>query len=459
MEGASHPATNSRTLPSISVLVLNYNGLKHLGPCLRSLQELEYPSAKLELMLADNASNDGSVEFVQAQFPAVKIIRHPENYGFSKGNNLGAKEASGRLVAFLNTDMRVDRHWLIELVRPLLHDADVICAASKVLQWRGWRIDSAGTMMNILGYGYQEGRGAPPTAYDHEKLILAPCGGAMLVDREVFLESGGFDEGYFAFYEDLDLGWRLWVLGYKVAYAPRAVVYHVHHGSWREVPDERKAVLYQRNAFSTMFKNYGEKNLSRILPVALLLYLRRAYLATEVDASNLRSEPVAVAPHLHAEISHAEAPSRWSALASIADRQAYNSAYYLRETWRTLRHGGALQLWYKATAEIERRRQTRSRRRLSFGRQARRQARPGHTLVARRAISHLIAADDLVRSLDHLMHERQAIQRRRCRTDEEIQPLFGLPFQRDDPNPHYVRTMGDVVMACGLRDLFSADET
>jgi len=460
MEQASQVSIVSTTLPTVSVLVLNHNGLEHLGPCFASLRELEYPSDKLELMLVDNDSSDGSIEYVQARFPTVRIVHHPENYGVSKGNNLGAREASSRLVAFLNNDMRVDRRWLIELVQPLLRDSDVVCAASKILRWHGQRIDYAGALMNVLGYGYQEGWGEPPTMHDREKFTLAPCGGAMLVDREVFLESGGFDEHYFSFYEDLDLGWRFWVLGYKVVYVPRAVVFHVHHGSWRGVPDEKKAVLYQRNAFSTLFKNYSDEDLSRILPVALLLYLRRAYLATEVDASRFRCESPAIAPHLHAEAPRAEAPPQLSVLAPVADRQTRNSAYYyLHEIWRTLRHKGPVHLWCKVITEIERRWRERPRRGLSFGRQVQQQARPGYTLIARQAVSHLIAADDLVRGLDHLMQERHTVQRHRCRSDEEIRPLFGSPFESDYPNPHYTRTMGDIVAACGLRDLFFAGET
>lgn len=435
-------------LPTISVLVLNYNGLEHLEPCFRSLQELEYPADKLEFVLIDNASRDGSVEFMQAHFPAVKIVRHPENYGFSKGNNLGAREASGQLVAFLNNDMRVDRRWLIELVQPLLRDPGVVCAASKILSWDGRQIDYAGSGMNILGYGYQEGWGEPPTAHSEEKFILAPCGGAMLVDRRVFLQSGGFDEEFFAFYEDLDLGWRLWVLGYQVVYAPRAITYHVHHGWWGKAPGEKMAVLYQRNAFSSLVKNYDDQNLGQVLPVALLLFLRRAFLATGVDPSPFRPEPQAVAPHLHAEIPHpdTEAASSLPAPALSTAPQIYGSVYYFRETWRTLRQEGLVRLWRKAIAEVRRRwpRCVRLRKQ--------RQARPGHVFVASRAISHLIAADDLVQGLDLLMQKRRTIQSRRGRPDREIIPIFRWPLASDNPNPHYMQTMDDLITASGLRD-------
>ena len=445
MERTLRVSTSAPELPVICVLVLNYNGLRHLEPCFSSLQQLEYPADKLELVLVDNNSSDGSVEFMRTRFPGVKIVHHPQNYGFSKGNNLGAEQARGQLVAFLNNDMRVDRRWLIELAQPLLRDPDIICAGSKILSWNGKYIDFAGSAANVLGHGFQEGWGEPPEAFGEEKLILAPCGGAMLMDRQVFIDCGGFDEDYFAFYEDLDLGWRLWVLGYKVAYAPRAITYHVHHGWWGKAPNAKVSVLYQRNAFCTLFKNYDDENLSRILPVALMLYLRRAYLAADVNVAAWRSEPAEVAPHLHAESPHAKPP-------------VYGGAYYLREVWRTLRGEGIGGLCRKVAAEIGRRRRVLlSRRPPAPSRHARQAARPGYVFADRRAASHLVAADDIVCGLDHLMEKRQAVQSRRRRSDKEILSMLRKPFLRDDPNPHYIQTMEELVAACGLRNLFEPE--
>jgi len=432
-------------LPAISVLVLNFNGLKHLEPCFSSLLQLDYPADKLELVLVDNHSSDGSVEFMQAHFPSVKIICHPQNYGFSKGNNLGAEQVQGKFVAFLNNDMRVDGRWLIELVQPLLRTPDVICAGSKILSWNGEYIDFAGSAANILGHGFQEGWGEPPEAYGEEKLILAPCGGAMLIDRQVFLQVGGFDEDFFAYFEDIDLGWRLWVMGYQVAYAPRSIAYHVHHAWWGSVSSAKTTVLYERNALWTMFKNYDEETLHRILPMALLLYLRRAYLAADVNVAAFRSESVEVAPQLYAEAPRPKPP-------------AYDATYYVHETLRTLKNEGVSGLWRKTVAEMRRRRRSLlSRRPPVPSRHARYPARPGHVFVDRRAVSHLVAADDIVRGLDHLMEKRRIVQSRRRRPDREIFSILRRPFVSDNPNPHYMQTMDALVAACGLRDLFESD--
>src|SRR5439155_7651017 len=101
-----------------------------------------------------------------------------------------------------------------------------------------------------------------------EAPLLFACGGSMLVQRDVFLAVGGFDPDYFAFFEDVDLGWRLWLLGYRVTLTPSAITYHRHHGTTNVIPNHRVHVLYERNALYTIYKNYDEEHLDRILPAS-----------------------------------------------------------------------------------------------------------------------------------------------------------------------------------------------
>ncbi len=451
--------TADNRLPSVTVIVLNYNSREHLQSCFRSLLALDYPADRLELMLVDNASTDHTLSFMAQAFPQVAIVRNPENYGFAEGNNIGAREAGGEMIAFLNPDMRVEPDWLRELVQPLASDPEIVCAGSKILSWDGKLMDFGGGATNFCGYGFQIGWGLPAKDSDPvtERFMLAPCGGAMIVDKATFLDVGGFDKDYFAFYEDLDLGWRLWVMGHKVAFASRAVAYHIHHGSWGQVPSEKTAVLYQRNAFSTMFKNYDDQNLKRIMPIALLLYLRRTYLWTELGASHLRSESPAVAPQLHTEVPPTDvAPAPPRAAFSPA-QPIYDNAYYLREAWRTVRHEGPARLWSKAAAELRRRWCNRSKQPFTLTRRKQQLARPGYSVVNRRAISHLIAADDLMRDWEHLTQKRQAVQRCRRRSDQEIFRLFRQPFRAEYLNPHYVQTLEDLAAACELHNLFEPE--
>lgn len=261
--------------PKVSVIVLNYNGKKHLSDCFGSLMALDYPAEKLEVMLVDNASADGSVPFVRERFPSVRIIQNEDNLGFAAGNNRGAEVATGEYIAFLNNDTRVDPQWVKELVRPCLEEEDVVCTASKILSWDGDVVDFVCAAMNFHGFAFQPNYGFTDI-YDEQGPLLFACGGAMLIRRDIFLDVGGFDEAYFIYYEDVDLGWRLWLLGHRVLFAPKAVVYHRLHATMNSFTDFRKSVLFERNALFTLIKNYDDENLHTILPGALMMLIRRS---------------------------------------------------------------------------------------------------------------------------------------------------------------------------------------
>jgi GT2 family glycosyltransferase len=259
-------------LPNVSLIVLNFNGKQHLAECLPSLSQLDYPADKLEVVVVDNASTDGSARYVQAQHPHIRLVQNAENLGFATGNNLGAQAATGQYVVFLNNDMWVERRFVAELVAAIHSGPEVVCAGAKILNWDGTRLDFAGSSVHFTGNGFQTGFGQPfkPDQFNERRPMLFACGGAMMVDRQVFLEAGSFDDDYFIYFEDVDLGWRLWLLGYQVVFAPQAIVYHRHHGTMSGFSDHRKRVLYKRNSLYTIIKNYDEANLGRILPATLL---------------------------------------------------------------------------------------------------------------------------------------------------------------------------------------------
>lgn len=279
-EDIEHPTSpDLNQYPTVSVVVLNYNGLRHLEPCFKALLELDYPKDHLELMLADNGSSDNSLDFMREHFPTVRLVETGGNLGFAAGNNYGAERATGEYVAFLNNDTRVERHWLAEMVKTLVEGKDegVVCTSSLMLDWRGEHIDFQAGGVNFHGFGFQPSYGR---AYNGEEIapryLLFACGGSMLIDRQVFLDVGGFDPDYFMFFEDVDLGWRLWALGYKVTLTPTAVTYHRHHGSQGGIPGHRTYVFFERNALYTIYKNYEESHVHKILAAALLLLGERA---------------------------------------------------------------------------------------------------------------------------------------------------------------------------------------
>ncbi len=263
--------------PLVSVIVLNYNGLRHLETCFASLLALDYPAERLELLLVDNGSSDGSAAFMAGRFPTVRVHQTGSNLGFAGGNNAGAAVARGDYFAFLNNDTKVDPAWLRELVTSLRADeaAGVVCTGSKMLGWDGQTIDFVGGVMNFHAFGWQEGYQLPvamePEAYHQKHDLLFACGGSMLIRADVYRTSGGFDSAFFAFFEDVDLGWRLWLMGHRVTITPSAITYHRHHGTAGAIPDHRRLVLYERNSLYAVYKNYSDANLTRVLPATLAL--------------------------------------------------------------------------------------------------------------------------------------------------------------------------------------------
>ncbi len=269
----------------VAVIIPNWNGRHHLDTCLASLRQLDPAGPTPRILLVDNGSSDGSVELVRRRFPEVELIGLDENVGFARACNLGAQRATTPVIAFLNNDMRVDTRWLAELVPPLNTQEGIVCSASRVLSWDGRMADFEGGEMNLEGRAFQRGLGLPPRQWAGTSDALYANGGAMAVVREAFLEAGGFDEDFFAYYEDSDFGWRLWVLGYRVVFVPTSVCYHRHHGTSRALSPAQKRYLLERNALQTVVKNYAPETLSRLLPTTLMLTLRRALELTGTDVA------------------------------------------------------------------------------------------------------------------------------------------------------------------------------
>jgi GT2 family glycosyltransferase len=211
----------------------------------------------------------------------VRIIENPVNRGFAEPSTRGASEAKGRIVAFINNDMRADSRWLTAAL-PHLGDSSP-CVASRILDWSGERIDFNGSSLQYLGYAAQQDIGELASQVKHDDRILFPCGGAMLMERRVFLEVGGFDPDYFALFEDVDLGWRLWLAGHEVAFAPDSVVFHRGHATLERHANEKMRYLLHRNALLTILKGYEEENFRRIFPLAIFAAIKRAVILSGVN--------------------------------------------------------------------------------------------------------------------------------------------------------------------------------
>ncbi|MGH3840896.1 MAG: glycosyltransferase [Pseudonocardiaceae bacterium] len=278
-----------RIQPRVSVIVVNYRGAEHTVACLRAVRdELDWPTDALELICVDNASGDGSAQRIAAAVPQARLIRSATNSGFAGGCNLGVSKATGEIVGFLNSDARPHPGWVRAAMTALGDDPTVAAVASKVLDWDGERIDYVDGGLTWYGMGYKPHVGKPDDgAYDTARDVLFGTGAAMFVRRAVFEQLGGFDERFFMFCEDVDLGWRLNLRGHRVRYEPRSIAYHRHHASLHGADPARETYLLERNALAALYKNVSDETLATVLPAALALTVRRATARGGCDPTEL----------------------------------------------------------------------------------------------------------------------------------------------------------------------------
>lgn len=288
-------------LPFVSIIVVNHNGRHFLGECFTSLENLTYPEDRFEVILVDNASTDGSVQYVRESFPRVRILELQKNYGFCKPNNDGVRAAKGEYVVFLNNDTAVTNQWLSELVKGALSEESIASCASKMLYYdRRNVINTAGGKITIIGGGFYKGYGDEDSPeYNKLEYTGFGCAAGVLAKKDLFQQVGGFDEDYFASCEENDLGWKLWLYGYKVLYVPAAVMYHKESGTFgsRSTFESGKVYFITRNRLYNIVKNLEARNVIRALFISLGFNTYRSlrYLAQ----GNLASIKSIIVAHLH----------------------------------------------------------------------------------------------------------------------------------------------------------------
>ncbi len=231
-------------LPFVTVVVLNWNGLRLLPPCLDAVARTDYAAGRWETVVVDNASTDGSAEWVEANHPWARVRRNPANWGFGRGNNPAMRDAPGPFVVLLNSDTRVRPGWLRALVDTMEAEPRAGAATAKLLfpddGARRGQIQNAGGMLLPDGSGRDRGTVVAAGQVSHElddgrydigEEVFFFCGAAVMLRKAALEKVGYFDERYFMYYEDLDLSWRLRVHGWTVVFAPGAVVQHEHAAS------------------------------------------------------------------------------------------------------------------------------------------------------------------------------------------------------------------------------------
>ncbi len=219
-------------MKSVYVIIPNWNGIDLIAECLRSL---EAQTLAHTVIVVDNGSVDGSNEVVKRDFPQVQLLEFMNNAGFAGGVNRGivpALQAGAEYIVLLNNDAVADPKWLEELVKEAETGVTVGMVAAKIVTQDGKNLDSTGDFYTTWGFPFPRGRGEVDSGqYDNELNIFGASGGASLYRASMLKEIGLFDERFFAYFEDVDISFRARLAGWKVRYAPGAVVRHYIGGT------------------------------------------------------------------------------------------------------------------------------------------------------------------------------------------------------------------------------------
>lgn len=254
----------------VAVVILNWNGEELLK---RFLPRVVENTSGADIVVADNASTDNSLEWISTSYPAIKLIRFKHNYGYAEGYNRAVKELTDyRFLILLNSDAAPAPGW-IQPIRQTFEEPDVVAVQPKIL-WEKNHVmfeyaGAAGGFLDCNGYPYCRGRifdtlETDNGQYDDEIEIFWASGASLAVKREAFLRAGGFDTLFFAHMEEIDLCWRLQLQGGKIMYQPQSVVYHLG-GASLDASSPNKTFLNFRNNLLMLYKNLPQGKRKRIL--------------------------------------------------------------------------------------------------------------------------------------------------------------------------------------------------
>lgn len=293
------------THPKVSIIIVNWNGLDWLKVCLPSLKKVTYPN--LEVIVVDNGSTDGSVEYLEQSKIVTTVVRNTTNLGFAYPNNQGIETATGEFMLFLNNDMTYEPDFIQPLIKACQQPGIGAVQPKMVRLKEPSRLDGVGSYLTAYGVLLHAGFGRDERLkqYNIERDIFCPKGAALMVRRDVLEQTklpssrehteseasnhtpgvkeapDYFDADYFAYFEETDLAWRIWLAGYRIRYVPSALVQHAGGETAKRISTFAHYHSF-KNRLATLIKNLGPGSLIRILPVHLTLVtlVSFAYLAT-----------------------------------------------------------------------------------------------------------------------------------------------------------------------------------
>ena len=254
--------------PFVSLLIVNFNGKGILKTCLPSLLKLEYPKNRYEILVVDNASSDGSIEFLKKDYPKIKIIKNNENLGYV-GINSGIKYCKGDYIYFLNNDLTLKKDCLKRLIKEIEKDGSIGMVAHNAVNYYNKNVVSGGTWISRTMYC-----GHHPKD-DKIKTKVIPYLGGGIIRKSVISTYGYlFDPDYFIYAEDLDLGLRIRLLGMKIVLVTDAICYHMHSITTKKYSTPARNTFYlERNSLLTFFKIFSRKTLLLYAPIVVFARL------------------------------------------------------------------------------------------------------------------------------------------------------------------------------------------
>ncbi len=244
-------------MSKVTVVIPNYNGIKFMDKCLSHLVKQDYQD--FQVIVVDNGSEDESanIPLLYRDRLNISVICLGENCGFPKAVNEGIKASDGEYVILLNNDAYAGKHFVSELVRKMDSDERIFSAQALMLQYADRnKVDGAGDYFSAMGWAFARGKDKDAKNYTSDREIFSSCAGAAIYRRAVFEEIGLFDESFFAYLEDMDVGYRARLKGYINVLAARAKVLHVGSGSSGSRHNSFKVKLSARNSFLVMYKNF-----------------------------------------------------------------------------------------------------------------------------------------------------------------------------------------------------------
>jgi GT2 family glycosyltransferase len=254
----------------ISIIIPNYNGESFLNRCFESLNQQKNIQ---EIIIIDNGSSDNSVNYIKHSYPQFILIKNKTNLGFAKAINQGIFAASGEYVFLLNNDMELEENCISNLLNCIKNEQTFSVSSKMIQYYERDKIDDAGDEYTILGWTKRVGYGKSQENYNQKRNIFSACAGASLYKKSILDKIGYFDENFFAYMEDVDIGYRARIHGFQNIYCPEAVVYHVGSGTSGSRYNEFKIKLAARNNIYVPYKNMPWPQLIVNIPFLLMGYL------------------------------------------------------------------------------------------------------------------------------------------------------------------------------------------